>query len=124
MAQSSDLSLIGIYSNLVLEAFVTNTAITASINFNVQVNPCALTDFTTNGINQEITYTIGESSVTSNPYGTAVQDPACNYPQTTEITVSPSLPAHITNDATGKTYTVNQITDTSLANTYIITVTH
>ena len=124
MAQSSDLSLIGIYSNLVLEAFVTNTAITASINFNVQVNPCALTDFTTDGIDQTIIYTIGESSVTSDPYGTAVQNPACSYPQTTEITISPSLPAYIIFDDTGKIYTVNEITDIRLANTYIITVTH
>ena len=116
MAQSSDFSLIGIYSNLVLKAFVAKTAITASINFYVQVNPCALTDFTTNDINQEITYTIGESSMTSNPYGTAVHNPACNYPQTTDITISSSLPAHITYDATGKTYTVNEITDTSPAN--------
>ena len=71
MAESSDQTQIGIYNNLVLKASVENTAFTASITFNVRINPCPITSFTTDGLEQNIIYSIGENSITSNPYGTA-----------------------------------------------------
>ena len=70
IAQSLDHSQIGIYNNVVLQASVENTVLTASITFNVQINPCPLTAFTTNGLDQSVTYIIGEAGISTNPYGT------------------------------------------------------
>ena len=83
-----------------------------------------MTALTTDGVDQEITYIIGDVPISTLPYGIATQVEACNYPQTTDITYSPALPSYIGYDEPGKIYTVNQITDDSLKSTYLITVTH
>ena len=90
----------------------------------MQVNPCPLTAFTTNGVDQSITYVIGEAAISTNPYGQTTQVNACNYPVTTDIAYDPALPGYITYNEPGRIYRVNQITDDGLANVFKITVTH
>ena len=106
-----------------LTASVTGQSLTKSISFNVRVDPCPLTSFTTDS-DAEYTYTVKEASLTTAPYGVPTQFDACNYPQSTDITSSPALPSYITHNAAARTYTVNQVTDNKLKNTYVITVTH
>lgn len=107
-----------------LEATIPGSALSARVTFDVQVNPCVLTTFTTTGSDQQITYTIGQDAVSSDPYGVATQTNACNYPQRTEISSSPSLPNYIDHDPQTRVYTVNKIVDDLLAGIFVITVKH
>ena len=87
------------------------------------VNPCPLTSFTTNGVEQTITYTINDAS-TSVQYGATTQVPSCEMEEITVVTSVPALPSFITHNEGDKKIDISETSDNSFAGiTYEVTVT-
>ena len=97
------MQIIGQFEQLNIDRSLTPRS--ATIDFEVTVNPCTVTDFTAVAApDSKISYTLGEEGFTFGPYEFEMT-PDCGYPATVSIVDLPSG-VYISHDESEKTFTI------------------